>query len=57
MIKRKEIALDFEIDGLTNSIRNSISGDSFQTEILRLTKADLKQITKKMGGILTGGQN
>ena len=49
MKKRKTAALDFEVDFLTNSIRNTISGDSFQTEILRMTKADLKQVTKKNG--------
>jgi len=47
--KRKEIGLDFEVDFLTNSIRNTVSGDSFQTEVLRLTKADVKQINKKKG--------
>lgn len=26
------------VDALTNSIRNTISGDSFRTEVLRLTK-------------------
>lgn len=45
MKKRKEIELDFEIDFLTNSIKNTVSGDSFRTEVLRLTKADLKQVT------------
>jgi len=45
----KNIQLDFIIDKLTNSIQNTISGDSFATEILRLTKADLKQVTKKNG--------
>ena len=49
MKKRKKIELDFEIDFLTNSIRNTVSGDGFRTEVLRLTKADLKQITKKNG--------
>ena len=49
MKERKKIELDFVIDALTNSIRNTISGDSFQTEVLRLTKNDLKQITKKNG--------
>ncbi|MEO6582723.1 MAG: hypothetical protein ABIO05_00270 [Ferruginibacter sp.] len=49
MKKRNETGLDFDIDILTNSIRNTVSGDSFQTEVLRLTKADLKQITKKKG--------
>lgn len=47
MNKLKNIELDFEIDALTNSIRNTVSGDSFRTEVLRLTKADLKQLTKK----------
>lgn len=49
MKKRKPIALDFEVDRLTNSIRNTISGDSFPTDVSRLTKADLQQITKKNG--------
>lgn len=49
MKRRKRTELDFEIDFLTNSIRNTISGDSFTTEISRLTKADLKQITRKNG--------
>jgi hypothetical protein len=46
-IKNKE--LDFEIDSLTNSIRNIISGDSFQTEVTRVLAIDLKKITKKNG--------
>jgi hypothetical protein len=41
--------LDFIVDKLTNSIQNTISGDNFATEVLRLTKADLKQVTKKNG--------
>ena len=45
----KKIPLDFEIDTLTNSIRNVISGDSFTTEVSRLNKSDLKEITKKSG--------
>ncbi len=49
MKKRKNINLDFIVDKLTNSILNTISGDSFDTEVLRLTNADLKQITKKNG--------
>ena len=43
----KHITLGFEIDAITNSIRNVISGDSFQTEVYRLAKIDLKQVTKK----------
>lgn len=49
MKKRAKIALDFEVDRLTNSIQNTISGDSFPTEVSRLTKTDLKQVTKKNG--------
>ena len=41
--------LDFEVDKLTDSILNTISGDSFRTEILLLTKLDLKSITKSRG--------
>jgi len=47
--KRAKIGLDFEIDELTNSIKNLISGDSFSTDISRITKADLKKVTKKDG--------
>jgi hypothetical protein len=47
--KRVKIALDFVFDKLTNSIQNTISGDSFPTEIARLIKTDLKQFAKKNG--------
>jgi hypothetical protein len=47
--RQKEIGFDFEIDELTNSIKNVISGDSFSTDISRITKTDLKTITKKDG--------
>ena len=57
MKKRRQTALDFEIDILTNSIQNTISGDIFQTEVSRLTKVELKQVTKKMVGHLTGKLN
>ena len=49
MKKQQIIHLDFEIDRLTNSIVNTFTGDSFETEITRLTKADLKTVTKKIG--------
>ncbi|MCC6410081.1 MAG: hypothetical protein IT270_00395 [Saprospiraceae bacterium] len=41
--------LDVEIDGLTNSIQNTISGDSFETEIFEIPLTDLKGISKKNG--------
>ena len=39
--------LDFEIDKLTNSIENVVTGDSFLTDVSVITLADLKTITKK----------
>jgi hypothetical protein len=45
--KQKEIGLDFEVDKLTNSIENVITGDSFPTEISIVISKDLKEITKK----------
>lgn len=41
--------IEIEIDKLTNSIENAISGDSFETELLVLEKNDLKQISKRKG--------
>ena len=49
MNTNKIIEQDFIIDRLTNSILNTISGDSFPTEISILTKNDLKNTTKKKG--------
>ena len=45
----KKIEQGFIIDRLTNSILNTVSGDSFQTEVIRLSKSDLKHITKNKG--------
>jgi hypothetical protein len=42
--KRKEIELDFEIDKLTNSIENAISGEVFDTLISQVT--DFKKNSK-----------
>ncbi len=41
--------LDFEVDKLTRSIENAVTGDSFPTDITHLTKQDLKPITQKNG--------
>ena len=46
MKKTKAIGLDFEIDKLTNSIENISTGEVFDTEIVRLTEIDRKQIIK-----------
>lgn len=47
MKKRKINYLDFEIDKLTRSVENVLSGDSFPTDISYLTRVDLNQVTKK----------
>ncbi len=39
--------IDIEIDGITNSIENLISGDSFSTDVLPLRDYDLKAIGQK----------
>nr|NQU89267.1 hypothetical protein [Bacteroidota bacterium] len=44
-----ETGINIDIDELSNSIKNIIPGDSFQTDIIRITKSDLKSITKKKG--------
>jgi hypothetical protein len=49
MKKQLYTGIDIEIDELTNSIKNVISGDSFSTDISRITKSDLKSITKETG--------
>ena len=49
MESNKIIEQDFIIDRLTNSILNTISGDSFPTEVSILTLNDLKNLTKKKG--------
>jgi hypothetical protein len=45
--KSKHIGLDFEVDKLTNSIENVITGDSFSTDIVLVKAGDLKSVTKK----------
>jgi hypothetical protein len=47
--KQTKYHLEIEIDKLTNSIVNIISGDSFPTDVHPVTKADLKSITKRNG--------
>ncbi len=47
MKKHPKTFIDIEIDKLTNSIENVISGDVFDTEVVLLTNKDIKQINKK----------
>ena len=51
MKKRTTKGLNFVIDKLTNSIENRITGDSFTTSIIHLTREDLKAVTKKNGWV------
>jgi len=38
--------LDFEVDKLTNSIENAISGEVFDTLVIKLKTTDVKSIKK-----------
>ena len=49
MSKYYKTKLSFEVDKLTNSIENSVSGDVFQTEVSLFLKSDLLSINKKIG--------
>jgi len=42
----KKVLVDIEIDKLTNSIENTVSGDVFDTEIFQLYSKDIKQINR-----------
>jgi hypothetical protein len=44
---QEEIPIDIEVDKLTDSIENAISGDRFDTQIIPLAPADARQIKKK----------
>jgi hypothetical protein len=46
MISSEKIYLDFEVDKLTNSIENAISGEVFDTIITKLNITDSKNIKK-----------
>lgn len=45
----KNIEQEFIVDKLTDSILNTISGDSFETQVSTLKKSDLKTVLKKNG--------
>ena len=49
MMKNDKYHIDIEIDKLTNSIENAISGDSFPTEIHKIESTDFKNVTKTKG--------
>lgn len=45
----KQQYIDIEIDKLTNSLENVITGDNFPTDIVITEQNDFKTITKKAG--------
>ncbi|MCE2963973.1 MAG: hypothetical protein ACK5UE_07285 [Chitinophagales bacterium] len=49
MVKKDKKSVSILIDELTNSIVNTISGDSFPTELSPLTREEVKTITKSNG--------
>lgn len=49
MKKQEVTGLDIEVDKLTNSIENVVTGDSFPTEVTRISVKDLKTATKRKG--------
>ena len=53
MKKGSKYHLDIRIDKLTNSILNTISGDSFPTDVHPVAKADLKKVTQKTGWLFS----
>lgn len=42
----KHQPFDIEIDKLTRSLENAVSGDSFKTEVLELTSSDTRKLKK-----------
>ena len=44
-----KIEQGFIVDRLTDSVLNTISGDSFQTDVATLKKSDLRHVTQKKG--------
>jgi hypothetical protein len=46
-MNHRERLANFEIDKLTNSIENAVTGEVFDTEISRLKPKDVKLINKK----------
>ncbi len=49
MKQRRETGLDFEIDKLSNSIENVVTGDSFATDISLLLQNDIRTVNKSKG--------
>ena len=56
MPKQTKYHIGLAIDKLTNSIQNTISGDSFPTDVHPISKADLKSINKKDKWLFNWGE-
>jgi hypothetical protein len=56
MPKQTKYHIGVAIDKLTNSIQNTISGDSFPTDVHPISKADLKSINKKDKWLFNWGE-
>jgi hypothetical protein len=41
--------LEIKIDRLTNSVQNTISGDSFATDVFEIAKTDMRNVVKANG--------
>lgn len=46
MKQKKKTLVDIEVDKLTNSIENAVSGDVFDTDVFQLSAKDGKQINR-----------
>ena len=55
-MKEDKYHIDVDIDKLTNSIENTISGDSFPTEIQKIESSDFKNISKRKGWLFNWRQ-
>lgn len=56
MPKQTKYHIGVAIDKLTNSIQNTISGDSFPPDVHPISKADLKSINKKDKWLFNWGE-
>lgn len=56
MAKARTTGLSFEIDKLTRSIENVVTGDSFATVVLPFTERDLKTVARSKGWLFNWKQ-
>ena len=56
-MKKLRQHIEIEIDKLTNSVENVITGDSFPTEVVMFEKEMSSLLPRHMVGYLTGKKN